>query len=49
MYYPDEIVAELFNLYDRDNSGALDYRELALILSANREMPVKVERLPDEM
>lgn len=35
MYYPLPTLKALFDQYDRNNNGALDYRELAFILSGN--------------
>lgn len=30
MYYPEEQLRPLFNTYDQDGSGSLDYREFAM-------------------
>ena len=30
MYYPEEQLRPLFNSYDRDSSGSLDYQEFAM-------------------
>ena len=30
MYYPESQLRPLFDLYDRDGSGSLDYREFAM-------------------
>lgn len=35
MYYPLPTLKALFEQYDTNSSGALDYRELAFILSGN--------------
>ena len=32
MYYPDEQLQPLFNSYDKDRSGEVDYQEFALAL-----------------
>ena len=32
MYFPEEQLKPLFDSYDRDGSGALDYQEFALAL-----------------
>jgi Ca2+-binding EF-hand superfamily protein len=33
MYYPQSTLEALFQEYDKDGSGSLDYRELALMIS----------------
>ena len=35
MYYPLPTLKALFDQYDTNSNGALDYRELAFILSGN--------------
>lgn len=44
MYYPLTTLKALFDQYDTNNNGELDYRELAFILSGNASVLHKKPR-----
>ena len=46
MYYPRQQLATLFNNYDRDQNGSLDYRELAFELFGEYKKPQQQPNRP---
>lgn len=50
MYYPLPTLKKLFNEYDTNHNGQLDYRELAYVLSGNatvlHQKPIQHQDLP---
>jgi Ca2+-binding EF-hand superfamily protein len=52
MYYPLPTLQALFNEYDVDQSGGLDYRELALTISGEHKIkswtPAPQSSIPTE-
>ena len=52
MYYPQQTLQALFEEYDLDKNGQLDYRELALMISGEHKIkswtaPVKPNPEPE--